>query len=69
MDSDAYHRRQLAQFVSQTGAAVAHDTRVLVVDSYATVRRSMRRTAAVVARVRWDLIKREVDPHVVTTIS
>ena len=48
-------RRPLAQFVSQTSAAI------LVVDSYATLRRSMRRTAAVVTRVRRDLAKREVD--------
>jgi len=60
---DAYHRRQLAHFVNQTSAAVAYDTRILVVDSYATLRRSMRRTAAVVTRVRRDLIKREVDYH------
>jgi hypothetical protein len=61
MGYDAYHRRQLAHFVSQTSAAVAYDTRILVVDSYATIRRSMRRTAAVVTRVRRDRIKREVD--------
>ena len=42
---------------------MAYDTRVLVVDSYATIRRSMRRTAAVVTRVRRDLTKREVDHH------
>jgi hypothetical protein len=64
MGYDAYHRRQLAHFVSQTSAAVAYDTRILVVDSYATIRRSMRRTAAVVTRVRRDLIKREVDYHI-----
>ncbi len=63
MGYDAYHRRQLAHFVNQTSAAVAYDTRILVVDSYATLRRSMRRTAAVVTRVRRDLIKREVDYH------
>ncbi len=37
---------------------------MLVVDSYATIRRSMRRTAAVVTRVRRDLAKREVDQHI-----
>jgi hypothetical protein len=63
MGYDSYNRRQLAHFVSQTSAAVAYDTRILVVDSYATLRRSMRRTAAVVTRVRRDLIKREVDYH------
>jgi len=63
MGYDAYHRRQLAHFVNQTSAAVAYDTRILVVDSYATLRRSMRRTAAVVTRVRRDRIKREVDHH------
>lgn len=64
MDIDASHRRQLAHFVSHTSAAVAYDTRVLVIDSYATIRRSMRRTAAVMTRVRRDLIKREVDQHI-----
>ena len=54
---DTCHRRPLAHFVSQTSAAV------LVVDSYATIRRSMRRTAAVVTRVRRDRVKREVDYH------
>lgn len=61
--SNVYHRRQLAHFVSQTSATVAHDTRLLVVDSYATIRRSMRRTAAVVTRVRRVHIKRDVDVH------
>jgi hypothetical protein len=61
---DPYHRRQLAHIVSQTSAAVAYDTRILVVDSYATIRRSMRRTAAVVTRARRDLIKREVDHYI-----
>jgi lipopolysaccharide/colanic/teichoic acid biosynthesis glycosyltransferase len=64
MGYDTYHRRQLAHFVSQTSATVAYDTRILVVDSYATIRRSMRRTAAVVTRVRRDPIKREVDYHI-----
>jgi hypothetical protein len=64
MGYDAYHRRQLAHFVNQTSAAVAYDTRILVGDSYATIRRSMRRTAAVITRVRRDLIKREVDYHI-----
>ena len=64
MSYDVYHRRQLAHFVSQTSAAVAHDTRILVVDSYATLRRSMRRTAAIVARAHRDLIKREVDYYI-----
>ncbi|CAF3414232.1 unnamed protein product [Rotaria sp. Silwood1] len=50
---DICYRRPLAQIVSQTNAAV------LVVDSYATIRRSMRRTAAVVTRIRRDLAKRE----------
>jgi hypothetical protein len=58
MGYDSCHRRPLAHFVSQTSAAV------LVVDSYATIRRSMRRTAAVVTRVRRDLAKREVDHHI-----
>ena len=58
MGYDPCHRRPLAHFVSQTSAAV------LVVDSYATIRRSMRRTAAVVTRVRRDLAKREVDHHI-----
>ncbi|CAF1070984.1 unnamed protein product [Rotaria sordida] len=66
---DTYHRRQLAHFVSQTSAAVAYDTRVLVVDSYATIRRSMRRTAAVVTRVRRDLIKREEYTEAHRTLS
>ena len=61
---DAYHRRQLANLVSQTSAAVAYDTRIMVADSYATIRRSMRRTAAVVTRARRDFIKREVDHHI-----
>ncbi|CAF1042799.1 unnamed protein product [Rotaria sordida] len=50
---DICYRRPLAQIVSQTNAAV------LVVDSYATIRRSMRRTAAVVTRIRRDRAKRE----------
>ncbi|CAF4519848.1 unnamed protein product, partial [Rotaria sp. Silwood2] len=50
---DICYRRPLAQIVSQTNAAV------LVVDSYATIRRSMRRTAAVVTRIRRDFAKRE----------
>ncbi|CAF0980908.1 unnamed protein product [Adineta ricciae] len=66
---DTYHRRQLAHFVSQTSAAVAYDTRILVVDSYATLRRSMRRTAAVVTRVRRDLIKREEYTDAQRTLS
>lgn len=69
MDSDAFHRRQLAHFLSQTSATVAYDTRVLVLDSYATIRRSMRRTAAVMTRVRRDLIKREVDQHIFSILS
>ena len=51
----------MADFVSQTSAAMAYDTKILVADSYATLRRSVRRTAAVVTRVRRDLIKREVE--------
>ncbi|CAF0870338.1 unnamed protein product [Adineta steineri] len=69
MGYDTYHRRQLAHFVSQTSAAVAYDTRILVVDSYATIRRSMRRTAAVVTRVRRDLIKREEYTEAQRTLS
>ncbi|CAF1663608.1 unnamed protein product [Adineta ricciae] len=60
---DACHRRPLAHFVSQTSAAV------LVVDSYATIRRSMRRTAAVVTRVRRDRIKREEYSDAQRTLS
>ncbi|CAF1043097.1 unnamed protein product [Adineta steineri] len=60
---DSCHRRPLAHFVSQTSAAV------LVVDSYATLRRSMRRTAAVVTRVRRDLAKREEYSDAQRTLS
>ncbi|CAF4517256.1 unnamed protein product, partial [Rotaria magnacalcarata] len=42
MGYDTCYRRPLAEIVSQTNAAV------LVGDSYATLRRSMRRTADVV---------------------
>lgn len=66
MGNEPYHCRQLAHFVSQTSAAVAYDTRTLVVDSYSTIRRSMRRTADVVTRVRRDFAKREVDYHIFT---
>lgn len=52
------YRRPLTQSVSQTNAAI------LVADSYATLCRSMRRTAAVVTRIRRDLSKREVDHHI-----
>ncbi|CAF1283001.1 unnamed protein product [Rotaria magnacalcarata] len=69
MGNDTYNRRQLAHFVSQTSATVAYDTRVLVVDSYATIRRSMRRTAAVVTRVRRDLAKREEYTEAQRTLS
>ncbi|CAM4882078.1 unnamed protein product [Rotaria socialis] len=50
---ETYYRRPLVEIVSETNAAV------VVGDSYATLRRSMRRTAAVVTRMRRGLVKRE----------
>ena len=55
MPADICSRRPFSHLVGQTSAAV------LMVDSYATIRRSVRRTAAVVTRVRRDFVKREVD--------
>ncbi|CAF3552009.1 unnamed protein product [Rotaria socialis] len=50
---ETYYRRPLVEIVSETNAAV------VVGDSYATLRRSMRRTAAVVTRMRRGFVKRE----------